>query len=174
MRTLPIHMLEQIFSYDPESGLVFWKIPRPRAKIKPGDLAGNLDPCTGYMRVMFNQRQFKLHRIAWALSYKYWPDIDIDHINSCRNDNRLINLRLATRSENIQNTKKRKGLCTLKGVTPSRNKFAAQINIDGVQKKLGVFISEQEAHNAYCEAAKIAFGQFFNPDCLCHQSGLVF
>ena len=75
---------------------------------------------------------------------------------------------------NIQNTKKRKGLCTLKGVTPSRNKFAAQINIDGVQKKLGVFISEQEAHNAYCEAAKIAFGPFFNPDCLCHQSGLVF
>ena len=175
MRTIPIDMLKQIFSYDPVSGHVYWNIPR-RNGTKAGDIAGKIDSTSGYVRVTFAQKILKTHRIAWALTYGEWPTLDIDHINNNRSDNRLSNLRLASRAENIRNKKKHNNTkCTLKGATPYINyegKYIAQINIFGIQKNLGVFDSEQAAHDKYCEVAKEEFGEFYNPDCSCHQSGL--
>ena len=173
MRTIPIDMLKQIFSYNPLTGDVYWVIPR--RNVKAGSVAGNIDPSSGYIRVTFAQKTLKTHRIGWALSYGVWPTLDIDHINGCKSDNRLINLRLATRTENIRNAKKKKtAQCSLKGITPYKDnvsKFIAQININGKQQYLGLYATEQEAHDKYCEVAKKEFGEFFKPDCLCHQSG---
>ena len=176
MKTLPINMLRQVFVYDGDTGLVYWKIPRKNGVVA-GGIAGSVDSSSGYARLCFRRKAYKTHRIAWALAYGEWPVMDIDHINGNRADNRLKNLRVASRTENIRSMKKRKNsACMLKGATPYKNrndKFVAQIRIDGRQRKLGVFTSQQSAHDAYCAAAVVAFGKFFNPDCSCHQSGAV-
>ena len=170
---MPIKMLDQIFSYAADTGFVHWKIPRRGIKI--GDIAGSVCTNTGYCKITFNRKGFKAHRIAWALTYGEWPLNVVDHINGIRNDNRILNLRLATNSQNSRAMKTRKNKkCALKGVTPYKlntGKFVAQIRVNGKQQKLGVFNNEQDAHNAYCNIALREFGAFFNPDCSCHRSG---
>ena len=175
MNTIPVSMLRQIFNCDPVIGVVYWKIARKN--VMAGDIAGHLCKSTGYEKITFNRRGFKSHRVIWALVHGEWPELEVDHINGDRSDNKISNLRLASHVENIRNMKTRKNKkCVLKGVTPYKNqtnKFVAQIRIDGKQQKLGVFSTEQEAHNAYCDVAAKFFGRFFNPDCFCHQSGAV-
>jgi hypothetical protein len=176
MKTLPVTMLRQLFAYDNNTGLVSWKIPRKNGVVA-GVVAGSVDSTSGYARLCFGRKSYKVHRVVWALAYGEWPVIDIDHINGDKTDNRLENLRLATRAENLRSMKKRKNsLCSLKGVTrymKNKDRFCAQIRIDGKQRSLGIFDSQQAAHDAYCASAVVAFGKFFNPDCSCHQSGAV-
>ena len=50
-------------------------------------------------------RQRYVHRMVWQAFNGYIPEeLEIDHDNKKRYDNRLCNLRLATRSQNLQNT----------------------------------------------------------------------
>ncbi len=64
----------------------------------------------GYILVKANGKMFRLHRIIYA-SFNpsfdiYDSSIEIDHINRDKSDNRIANLRIATRAENTQNIKK--------------------------------------------------------------------
>lgn len=82
--------------------------------------------------------------------------MDTDHINGDKLDNRRCNLRLATRSQNNYNGKKRNG-CTSrhKGIYWSkiRNRWVAEITINKKKFYLGSFKSEAKAALAYNEAA---------------------
>jgi hypothetical protein len=64
------------------------------------------------MSVMFFGQEIGVHRIAWALHYNNYPTLQIDHINGDPVDNRICNLRLATQSQNSQNSKLRKDSST--------------------------------------------------------------
>jgi hypothetical protein len=47
----------------------------------------------------------RMHRLVWELVNGPIPEgMDVDHINNDRLDNRIENLRLATRSQNLANT----------------------------------------------------------------------
>lgn len=88
------------------------------------------------------------HRAIWELFNGLIPDgMDIDHINRDRTDNRIENLRLATRSQNCHNTKA-KGYSWNK----SREKFVAYISTMGKTIYLGAFDNEEDARGAYLEA----------------------
>jgi hypothetical protein len=69
--------------------------------------------CLGYEHVKLydneNEKVFKIHRLV-AIHYIDNPDNkpEVDHINRIRDDNRVENLRWATRSENAKNTTIRK------------------------------------------------------------------
>lgn len=87
----------------------------------------------------------------------------VDHKNGDRLDNRFINLRPATWSQNSINAKRHrdntsgyKGVCFAK----TREKWKACINIDKKRKHLGYFSTAVEAAIAYNEAAAKHYGEF--------------
>lgn len=91
-----------------------------------------------------------------------------DHKNGFRNDNRILNLRTATSSQNIaQNIPKHRdsnaaSASKYKGVQRvcrygvNENKWRAKLK----RKDLGVFLSESEAAKAYNVAASAEYGEF--------------
>jgi hypothetical protein len=69
------------------------------ARRNKGEILGNKDS-NGHIQITINKKLYLAHRCAWLWFYGEWPEHDIDHINGDRSDNRLINLRKATRSQN--------------------------------------------------------------------------
>jgi hypothetical protein len=103
------------------------------------------------------------HRVIWEMHYGPIPDgMHVDHENGDKADNRIGNLRLATRSQNKANEKLRKdNKSGFKGVYRRENgKFRASISVNGKIKKLGNFDTAEEAHLAYCRAAHICYREF--------------
>ena len=90
------------FHYDPNTGLLVWKT-RPSNRVNIGDGCGGVDP-SGYLICTYKSRRYRVHQIIWLIVHGKWPDNDTDHKNHNRSDNRLTNLREATRQENMQNS----------------------------------------------------------------------
>ncbi len=93
------------------------------------------------------------------------PEQLVDHVNHFTLDNRVKNLRIATHSQNGKNRRSAKNSTSrFLGVTFSncRNKWIAQIKIDGKNRHIGSFDSEIQAALKYNEAAKIHHGDFAN------------
>jgi hypothetical protein len=90
------------------------------------------------------------------------PKIDADHINRLKWDNRSVNLRLCTRSQNCANALKSTGKSKYKGVywNKERRKWQAQITHNYKTRSLGRYNTEQEAALVYNKAAKETFGEF--------------
>lgn len=93
------------------------------------------------------------------------PDnLQWDHINGNKLDNRRENLRYATNSQNNANREKQAGLYSsqYKGVfwNAQKGKWQSRLKIDGKQKHLGFFVNEKDAARAYNEAALKYFGEF--------------
>ena len=63
---------------------------------------GSLDK-DGYLIIKVKEKQFKAHRIVWLLHYGKFPEMELDHINHNRTDNRIENLREVDRQGNIDN-----------------------------------------------------------------------
>lgn len=144
--------LHDLFSYDPITGIVTYKISKFRSKRKAGDEAGCLRP-DGYLAVNVDRKQIFIHRLAWFLTHGVWIPL-VDHENRVRNDNRLLNLRDASYSLNSHN-KEVSAASGYKGVrrVPSGN-FVASIKFKGVATHLGTSHKPQDAADAYLKAAK--------------------
>lgn len=86
-----------------------------------------------------------------------------DHINGNRLDNRRINLRIATSSQN--NANKRISIHNKLGVKgvrfdKDRNKFRARAKINGKEVHAGRFNTLEEAKEAYRKVATELHGEF--------------
>jgi hypothetical protein len=151
--------LKQAMHYDPDTGLLTWRI-RKAYNIPAGSIAGQRLP-DGYRQVSFNLRMYMAHRLAWLYVHGQWPAAELDHINGNRDDNRLANLREASRTQNNYNRKPRSdSACGLKGVQRSWNRWVARITINGKRVHLGSYSTPEEAHAAYCQAARKHFGEY--------------
>ena len=138
------------FSYNTETGHFIWKEnARPNVA---GKRAGRLLH-DGYWQIKLYKKGYQAHRLIWLFHYGFMPNNEIDHINGVRSDNRIENLRLATRSENCQNLHRANIDNQTKelGVTfhKKANKFQAQICINGKHKYLGLYKTAKSAHEAY-------------------------
>jgi len=155
-----IEFVNSILAYDAETGIFRWRVTRG-GTARAGSVAGT--PLRGYIRIRVRGGFMLAHRLAWFVSTGKWPDKDIDHINGNPSDNRIINLRLCSFSENMANKKvQHNNKVGLKGASWDRksNKWKSQISKDGKKIHLGFFYTANEAHEVYVSAAKILHGQF--------------
>lgn len=162
------------FDYDGETGRLIWKDPGPdqfettkghriflsKCLGKPAGYKNSL----GYMAVSVLGRSMLCHRIIWAMANGRDPVGDVDHRDLCRANNRLSNLREATRSQNCMNKVRRSDNHSgVKGVHwhKATGKWAASITAKSVgTRHLGVFSSKHEAAAAYRNAAAELHGDF--------------
>jgi hypothetical protein len=144
------------FNYDPISGELTYKISPARC-IKVGQKAGSLGK-DGYRRVKIDGAHYAVHRVIWCLVTGRWPQEEIDHRNTRKSDNRWRNLRPATRKENMHNMRGRSPWG--KGVSPDRDRFKAQIRINGTLLYLGSFKTRALAAEAYASAARRHHGAY--------------
>ena len=95
-----MEVLRNLFTYDPESGVLTWVCGRNKGR-DAGHPTSN-----GYLRVKIGQTHYRVHRLIWKLYHgEDIPDLQqIDHINRNRVDNRIVNLCTVTASENIRNS----------------------------------------------------------------------
>jgi hypothetical protein len=99
--------------YDPETGIFIWKPRGPGDKQWNGKLAGEVAgfmASGGYRRISIDGKLYKAARLAWLYVYGEWPKNHIDHINRVRDDDRLVNLRDVTHTENCNNKSSNNGL----------------------------------------------------------------
>lgn len=154
--------LTEALDYDIGTGIFTWKYDRASRAMK-GQVAGTL--CTdGYISININYHIYRAHRLAWLYCFQEWPDNYIDHINGIRHDNRLDNLREATRIENSHNIKAHKDNKTgIKGVYYNKlnNNYRAQIRYNGKTIALGSFKTVDEAAIAYNNKAAELHGEFY-------------
>lgn len=88
--------------------------------------------------------------------------LDTDHKNRNRLDNTKENLRLATRSENLYNSKVRcDNKLKMKGVYKKQSKYLSRISENGKRVVIGLFDTPEAAHEAYQDAASRLHGEFF-------------
>ena len=152
--------LREVLSYNPETGRFSWRKTLRLGHV--GKEAGSLRP-TGYISINVHKRLYQAHRLAWLYIHGRWPETYIDHINGEKSDNRLSNLREASQSQNIANSRVSAANKTgFKGVSfdKSKQKFRACLGMAGKQIFLGYYDSASDAHAAYASAAAKAHGDF--------------
>ena len=149
--------------YEYKDGQLIYKI-KTCTKDRIGDVAGYKKKDSGYVEMYFNKKKVKAHRLIWIYHNSDIPDkLQIDHINGIRHDNRIENLRLVTNTQNSYNrAKSRNNTSGYKGVSWNigAKKWESKIQIDGISKHLGLFITKELAYDAYCEAAKQIQGDY--------------
>ena len=128
--------VNRVYSYNPDNG-IFTRIIKCKQH-NVGDIVKAYE--TGYIRFTIDGSKFLAHRIAWMLINSDPCEMQIDHINHDRSDNRIKNLRLATNTENHKNaTKQKNNKSGFVGVhwCNTTSKFRATIKIKGLKISLG-------------------------------------
>lgn len=151
----------RLLRYDFTTGIFTWKIDAGRhGRYKAGTVAGGLST-KGYWVIGVNGTQYEAHVLGWLMVTGQWPDGMVDHRDGNRSNNRFINLRLATRSQNASNSKLRTDNSSgYKGVYRHGNKWRAEIRVDGKLERIGSYNTPEEAADAYQERAQQYFGEF--------------
>lgn len=171
--------LLQRLDYDPITGTLIWRerpawefaVPRTCGTWNTryaGTRAGFID-FNGYLRIKIHQSSYLASRVIFKMMTGEEPPEVIDHENTVRSDNTWDNIRPATHQKNAMNRRNRSDSpYGLKGVHrhKARGKPAvirARIWVNDKAIHLGTFDTPEEAHAAYCAAARTHFGEFWNP-----------
>lgn len=172
-RPLPdVAYLRECLDYDQETGVFRWLV-RPDEHFLSavvarqwntkwaGKNAGNSDP-RGYLAIGVSYQLFKAHRLAWLLVHGEPVPSVIDHVDGVPGNNRIMNLRAATSSDNMANRRANSHSGTgVKGVSVlGSGRFRAVIRSRGVRLHLGCFDTLAEAVLARREAAERLHGDF--------------
>jgi hypothetical protein len=153
--------LRRMFDYREDGQLIFrsdlgWAYTKHFGKV-----AGHINK-NGYRSIRVNKRLYLAHHLVWLWHTGNWPSYyGMDHINRDPGDNRIQNLRDVPFSVNLSNRRQLRPEI-LSGVHPARGhdkRWAARINLGGGrQRRLGIFLTQEEAHEAFRAAHIERFG----------------
>jgi hypothetical protein len=158
--------IKEILVY--EDGTLYW-LPRGHGRFDKqfaGKKAGHLVK-NGREFVRINKfGLFLASRLIWIYHNGNIPfDKEVDHKDNNPNNNKIENLRLASRSQNMHNTRRRKNNTSgVKGVTfhPQTGKWRARINACKKCIEVGLFETIEEAQLAISSARESIHGAFTN------------
>ncbi len=159
MTELTLELARAALNYDPETG-EFIRVGGRSDYV--GRVAGTTH-ASGYRFVQVNRKLYLGHRLAWFMTYGVFPEKHIDHINGDKLDNRISNLRLATRSQNLGNRGVQKNNTSgAAGVSwqKSVGRWQAKIMHEGRDRYLGTFDRVEDAKAAYDKEALRLRGEF--------------
>lgn len=126
--------LSDYFYYDEKSPCLL-RNKVHRGKARKGEAPGASINNDGYLQTRFFGKLLLTHRIIYELcNGEIGEGMEVDHVNHDRTDNRIENLRAATRSQNTFNCRRR----NLKGLPKGINErspgyYMARIGINGKQ-----------------------------------------
>lgn len=147
--------LHKVFEY--KEGQLFWKLKPQRSTAEIGDSAGTFG-ASNRCEINFQGKRAFRYRVIFLMHHGWCPPL-VDHINGNPSDDRIANLRPATRQQNAANSRLKEG--SFKGVTHHHTgKYSAHITIDGNRIYLGNFETMEEAAATYDKAALEHFGDF--------------
>jgi len=128
--------LKEILHYNPIEGSFVWR--KSIGSAKAGNKAGYIHHM-GYHYIGIKGEAHSLHRLAWIYSNGSIPEgKEIDHLNGNKSDNRLANLRTASRSMNCKNSRMYKSNASgLTGVALADGAYTARIQTNGKAIHLG-------------------------------------
>lgn len=161
--------LREVLHYDPVTGVFTW-LKRKEATDairgwntrRVGNAAGYCG-FQSYWYIGIDGKNYRAHRLAFLYMKGRWPMPEADHKDMDRSNNRWLNIREATKSQNALNRRmKPNNSSGLKGVCWDKQtrKWRAQLRVNGVYINIGRFDTKEEAHAAYCEAAAKYCGEF--------------
>ncbi len=166
MNKITIDEVRTLFSYNPETGIL-----TATNRTRRTDLNGKPVGCphgNGYLDVRVRNKLYYVHQVCWAHYYGRWPEL-IDHVNGVKTDNRIANLRLATKKTNgLNRGADRDNTSGFKGVTfrTDTNNFMWQFVIDGKRYTKSGFNTAEDAYNhklLFIEALKHSASDFLRP-----------
>lgn len=158
--SLTIERLEELLTYDPETGIFVFRVERGQKPV--GTVAGYFYP-NGRCQIAIDGEDYFRARLAWFWMTGEHPRREVDHKDGDPGNDRWVNLRLATTSQNHAN---RRGYSAsgFKGVYRDKKTWAANITINGKVRHLGNFKTPELAHAAYIKAATEHYGEFARLD----------
>ena len=146
--------LHSLFKY--LNGELYWKVDRGPNKVK-GKIVGSISK-TSKKKVRIYGKNQQIHRLIFMMFNGYMP-IEIDHIDNDTSNNKIENLRKATRVENQYNIKKPiTNSSGFKNVSWNKQtqKWGVRIQFNKKPKHIGFFddieladLVAQEARNKY-------------------------
>ena len=157
MKSDLLEAIKAVIRYEPDGGKFFWA-KRTGGTSAAGKEATGTKDARGYVRIGVLGRIYKAHRLAMALSCDRFPDMEIDHINGNKSDNRLVNLREVSRETNQQNciSAYKTNSTGMLGVSQHKpGVWRARLSVGGKNKSLGLFSDPHQAHEAYKAAKRI-------------------
>ena len=157
--SLTYKRMREVVRYDRQSGLFYWKVSVGKAK--RNEVAGHTDS-SGYTKISVDGVKYFAHRLAWFYCFKVWPQKNIDHVDRCRSNNRIKNLRDVGQSLNgLNGSLRRNNSSGHTGVSydPRRDTWVAYVNKDGRKKHLGAYGSPKIAAQARADVVAAFFAR---------------
>lgn len=147
--------LREILKYNPDTGEFSWNITA--GSRRHGSKAGCVNH---YIYIKIDKVKYPAHRLAYLYQTGgQFNDLDIDHINGIKTDNRWGNLRLAKRYQNAGNAKLRyDNELSLKNIRQLKDTGKYQVRVSG--KSYGSYLDLNMAISVAESARKKVFQEY--------------
>ena len=166
MKTIPETHLEAIKqAWHLNGAELVWARPANGGK-NVGDPVGFSTRKTGhrnvYLQINGKLRGFVYARVVWFLHTGQYPELEIDHIDCNPLNDHPANLRLATRSQNLHNTRFGRTRAKFKGTYQDKRskKWHCQVQVAGKVHGQYGFETQEQAYAARQALATELHGAF--------------
>lgn len=153
----------ECLSYDPQTGEIrrIAYASSMGARQHLGKIAGTVHKRSGYRWITFRGRCIMASRLAWLLHYGVWPSLFIDHIDGDKLNNRISNLREATRTQNNRNAAvRRDNKLGVRGICFDKQCPLTPYRVAVGNEWIGHFKTLEEAKAARDGAVQSKYGAF--------------